>query len=163
MRELVLNGSTEPENVDRRIALLTTLLQQAEQKITHISELRQRNMNYALVLFAAMFTFTMKFSSGLYSALVSVALLSIMAVFCKLDRRLHLFIHGWGKTKTEFMERINQIINDPAKEVKYLRYYKDGEKTAELRSLQPVIFYFLIGGGFLHLVHSLISLITGRG
>jgi hypothetical protein len=157
MNVFALNGSSEPASIDRRIALLTTLLQLAEQKITHIAELRQRNMNYALLLFAGLFTFTMKFPSGVYSAFVSVALLAIMAVFCKLDHRLHRFIHGWGKTKTEFAKRVNQIINEPTQGVTYLRYWADGERTAELRSLQPMVFYFLLGGGILHLSYFLVS------
>lgn len=156
--EFVLNGPTDPPNIDRRITFVTVLLQQTEQKITHISELRQRNMNYALLLFAAMFTFTMKFPlSGLHSAFLSVVLLAIMAVFCKLDRRLHRFIHGWGRTKHEFVKRINQIINEPEKDVKCLSYFKDGEKTAEPGALQPVIFYFLLVGAFLHACYFIVS------
>ena len=153
MKKYLLKGSIDDANIERRIGLLSALLQQAEQKINHISELRQRNMNYALVIFAGLFTFTMKFTSGLYSVFVSVALLAIVGIFCMLDRRLHKFIHGWGKTKTEFMKCINTIINNPSEDIKYQRYYPEGGRTAELRALQPMIFYFLLGGGFIHLVY----------
>jgi hypothetical protein len=162
MKEYLLKGSADNANIERRISLLSSLLQQAEQKITHISELRQRNINYALVIFAGLFTFTLKFTSGLYSLFVSVAMLAMVAIFCMLDRRLHKFIHGWGKTKTEFMECINTIINNPSEDIKYQRYYPDGERTAELKALQPMIFYFLLIGGFVHLVYIGVSWATTR-
>ncbi len=161
MKEYVLRGAAEKETAERRIGLLTSLLHQAEQKITHISELRQRNLNYALVIFAALFTFIMKFPAELYSAFIAAVLLSIMTVFCMLDRRLHKYIHGWGKTRTEFMVRINAIINDPKADVTYQRYWPEGEKRAELFSLQPTIFYFLVFGGLVHFLFLVVSLAKG--
>lgn len=161
MKEYVLRGSPEKENCDRRIELLKSLMLLSEQKMTHISELRQRNLNYALVIFAALFTLTMKFPAELYSAFVAAVLLGIMIVFCMLDLRLHKFIHGWGRTKTEFMERVSDIINDPEADVTYQRYWPDGERTAELFALQPTIFYFLVFGGLVHLLLLVVSLAKG--
>ena len=118
-------------------------------------------MNYALVIFAVLFTFTMKYPWELYSAFVSMALVAIIGVFCMLDRRLHKLIHGWARTKREFVERINTIINDPSEDITYQGYYSEGERTAEFHSLQPVIFYLLLGGGLVHLVYFVVSL--GKG
>lgn len=161
MKEYTLRGTVDDANIERRIGLLSSLLLQAEQKITHMAELRQRNMNYALVIFAGLLTLTMKFPPEAYSAFVSVPLLAIVGVFCMLDRRLHKFVHGWGKTRTRFMERINIIINDPSEDIIYQKYYPEGERTAELTALQPMIFYFLWCGGLVHLVYSVVSWAKG--
>lgn len=161
MKEYVLKGSVVDANIERRIALLTSLMLQAEQKISHMSELRQRNMNYALVIFAGLFTLTMQFPSGLYSVFVCLVLLGIVGVFCKLDRRLHKFIHGWGKTKTRFMECIHTIIEVPSEDVTFQRYYPKAEGKAELTSLQPMIFYFLLGGAGAHWIYFVVSWAKG--
>lgn len=160
MKEYILKGSNNKENIDRRIAFLTKLYEKADEKGTHLSELRQKSMNYALVIFAAMFTFTMRFSDGFYSVFVSLALLCIMFVFCKLDRRFHQYIHGWRRTKTNFMEMITVVVNNPERDIIFRRYWKEGEKTAEINSLQPIIFYFLIFAGFVHLSYFVVSTIT---
>ncbi len=159
MKEYILKGSSDKENIDRRIAFLTKLYEKADEKGTHLSELRQKSMNYALVIFAAMFTFTMKFSDGFYSIFVSLALLCTIFVFCGLDRRFHQYIHGWRGTKTSFMERITNVINDPGQDIKFQRYWKEGEKTAEIKSLQLIIFYFLIFAGCVHLSYFVVSTI----
>lgn len=150
MKEYTLNGSEKDQNIDRRVNLLTALFDRADLKGNHISELRQKNLNYALIIFAGLFTFTMKFPSKLYSVFISAALLGIMIVFCLLDRRYHKFIHGWRKTKTMFMEKVADVINEPRKEVSFVRYLKEEEKTAEFRSLQPIIFYCLVFSGLVH-------------
>ena len=158
MKELTLKGGPEKENAERRIGLLTCLLHQAEQKITHISELRQRNLNYALVIFAGLFTFSMKFAVELYSVFVAGVLLAIMIVFSRLDRRLHKFIHGWGRTRYELVKRINQVINAPTADVTYQIYWPEAEKTAQPLALQPIVFYFLVVGGVIHLTFLILRL-----
>lgn len=145
-KEFTLNGSKSPANIERRISLLTELMRHADQQSFHISELRQKNLNYALFIFAGLFTFNMKFRPEINSFLISFALFVIMIVFCILDRRYHRHIHGWRRTKMEFVNRINDIINAPSRAVVYRRYWNVGEKTAEPVAPIPVIYYFLILG-----------------
>jgi len=83
--------------------------------------------------------------------------LGVMVVFCLLDRRLHTFIHGWRETKTMFMENINTALNDPKCDISYVRYLKVAEKTAEWKALQPIIFYLLGLGTFVHFVYTIVS------
>ena len=102
MLEYPLNGPRDEQNIDARATFLTAWLNRLAQKGDHISELRQKNLNYALIIFAALFTVSMKFpmpSAKPYSVCISLALLGIMIVFCVLDRRYHRYIHGWGETE----------------------------------------------------------------
>ena len=86
---------------------------------------------------------------------VAIALLVIMIVFCLLDRRTHTYIHGWRATEKQFMELLSNLINKPEEDVSYLRYIKEGEKTAELFALQPIIYYLLDASAIINLVYSI--------
>ncbi|MEW6621200.1 MAG: hypothetical protein AB1422_18025 [bacterium] len=59
-----------------------------------------------------------------------------------------------------FIEKASTVINDPTQEISFPRYLEEGEKTAEVFAFQPIIFYFLVLGGFGHLVYFIISAIT---
>jgi hypothetical protein len=156
-----LFGSDEKENIDRRIAFLTSLLGIAERKGPYLGQLRQRNMNYALVAFAGLFTFSFKMPTKLYSLFVSAALFIIVLVFCLLDLRFHKFVHGWRESEKAFIKAISEVINDPTKKITFVRYIEEAEREAENFSLQPMIFYLLVVASFIHLLYSLITLIKG--
>ena len=133
------------------------LLSNAEIKANRLAELRQKNMNYALLTFAGLFTVSLGLfdSNELYSFLASVALFVMMIIFCWGDRRLHKYIHGWRQTRKDFVKLLTELINDPTKDVTFMRYNRQGERGAEVFSIQPLIFYLLVIGGAVHLAFSL--------
>ena len=159
-QEYRLRGSTSVSHIDRRVNLLVSVLDEAVQRGKQISEFRQRNLNYALIIFAGILTFSMRFSESQtkpYTLLVSMALLGIMFVFWLLDGRCHKFIHGWRTTEKHLMEMISKVANDPGTDIWYRRYVKEGEKTAEPFARQRIIFYLLIAGAVGQLVISIVS------
>jgi len=147
-----LYGSSEKENIDQRIAFLVTLLNIAERKGLSISEIRHKYLNYALITFAGLFTIGLSLPTKSFSSFVFAVLLILMSVFCLLDRRFHTFFHGWKKSEKILMQGISEVINNPINEIKIMRYAIDGEKEAEMFSLQPWIFYFLVVMSILLLV-----------
>ena len=141
MIEITLKGTSNP---GQRIDLLTLLHSKAEEKVNHSDMFRQRNMNYALVIFAAFTTVGIKLDSHLSQALASLTLFTLIVIFCIWDRRWHKTKHGWEYSSQVFYEKMRDIINDPSQDVSYKLYYKEGEQTAEWFSLQPIVFYFLL-------------------
>ncbi len=159
-QEYLLRGSTSVSHIDRRVNLLVSVLDEAVQRGKQIGEFRQRNLNYALIIFAAILTFCTRFSEAQakpYSLLVPIALLGIMFAFWLLDGRCHRYIHGWRATEKHLMEMISSVVNDPGTEILYRRYVQEGEKTAEPFSRQRIIFYLLIVGAVGQLVISIVS------
>ncbi|RLI46374.1 hypothetical protein DRO61_09310 [Candidatus Bathyarchaeota archaeon] len=154
MEEYTLKGSANSGINDTRIAFLTKLFDNAAEKGTHLSEMRQRNLNYALIIFVAYLTFGTRITEGINSLPVSVAIVCVMIFFCLLDRRLHQISHGWKTTKFMFMEKINQVINDPTMDIAYVRYDKKGEDAAKKFTLQPMIHYFLVVGCIIQFIFS---------
>jgi hypothetical protein len=60
---ITLTGSNDRENIGHRIAFLTSLLNNGEEKRNHLDELRLKNLNYALLSFAGLFGFGLTLSS----------------------------------------------------------------------------------------------------
>ena len=143
MQEIPLKGITHGAANQTRIDFLTNMLNNSEAKMNHIDGLRQRNMNIAAIIFAAMCTFAFQSSGRAFRPLSFIALVLIMVVFSLLDRRLHRFQHGWRKTRLRFVEALRYVINDPNCDVTVQRYYEEGEREAEPFALQPVLYYIL--------------------
>jgi len=140
--ELSLNGSD-----DRSYTFLLTLLNNAEKKINHLDDLRQKIINYALIVFAGLFGFGMTLSHEYNKSYISISLTVLMVIFCLLDQRFHKMSHGWQETKKILIHKISKTINEPTKNITFPRYSVKGERTVELFSLQSIIFYLLIAGG----------------
>jgi len=132
---------------EKRIELLTTLLTKAREKTDHIDEIRGRNMNYALLIFAGLFGVGMAVEHVLYQFSISTAIVSIMLIFTFWDRRLHKINHGWRRTGSLYCEKITEIINDPGKDVSFCQYYFEKKKKVEWFGFQPIIYYLLVLGG----------------
>jgi len=148
-----LMGSDKEENVRHRIGFLTLLFNVADHREEVIADLRYRNLNYALLIFGGLIAIRLRYQTvSSYSLLSSLALLLIVVVFCLLDRRYHLFIHGWRRTAKTLAGCLCEMINNPIKDKEVKRYYKEGESEAELLHLQPLIYYLLIGGAAINLV-----------
>jgi hypothetical protein len=144
MTEITLKALKDPPNFDQRIDILKLLHRKAEEKVNHLDMYRQRNMNYALVIFAGFSAVGIKLQSHLSQGIVSVTLLALMVIFCIWDRRWHGYRHGWDYSSRVFYERLCAITNEPNNDISYKLYYAEGEVKAEWSSLQPIVFYFLI-------------------
>jgi hypothetical protein len=143
---ITLKGSS---NIEYRLRFLSALLSQSEEKINHIDQSRQTNMNYALIIFAGLFGLGIGLEDIFYKLSISTAIFVLMGVFCFWDRRLHKISHGWQCSSTTFCEITSNVINNPKKNFSFPRYREDCEKKAEWFSFQPVIFYALIFGGLI--------------
>ena len=154
-REWTLRGQADPESIARRQRLLGTVFEAARGKGTEVAQLRQTNMNYAILVFAALLTFSVQFSKGWYSVVVSAALLFMMCVFSSLDRRFHRYIHGFRATERHLIESMATLLNQPSADLAFRRYISEAEKTAERWSLQPIITYSLVVVSALHLFYCL--------
>jgi len=146
MSEITLRGSG---NVEHRLKILSALYSQAEEKINHIDESRQGNMNYALVIFAGLFGLSVGLNNRVYQLYISITIFIVMCIFCLWDRRLHKISHGWRSSSSTFCQTISEVINNPDQDITLPRYRADGEKKAEWFSFQPMIFYALVLGGLI--------------
>jgi hypothetical protein len=151
-----LLGSINPESIARRQELLRSMYETARSKGAEVAQLRQTNLNYALLIFAGLFTFSFQFAKGWYSVIGSAALCLIMCIFCVLDRRLHKFIHGWRATEKHLTEKITYLLNYPSENIEFRRYISEAERNAEWRSLQPMIMYAFILASLFHFVYCLL-------
>lgn len=134
-------------NEGYRINFITTLLNNAESKVNHFDGLRQRNLTIALAIFAGMFAFTMQSSNDLRALSTSVALTVLMIIFFILDHRIDKYSSGWQETRTDLIESLQTVINDPEKDIKFLKYNKDGERNANLLGWKSILHFMLVIGG----------------
>ncbi len=141
MKEMTLKGSG---NIKYRIDFLMALFNQADEKIKHIDDRRQRNLNYAMIIFAGLSGFAVGLDNLAYRLYITIALSLTMLVFCLWDRRLHEASHGLQASLVTFREKIQQIINNPGKNTEFSAYRSDCEKDAEWLSFLPMIYYLLI-------------------
>jgi len=139
----------ESSDIEHRIGILSILFNQAEEKIRHIDESRQRNMNYALVIFAGLFGLGIGLDNLVYRLYISTTIFIVMLIFCLWDRRLHKISHGWQSSSFTFCRKIGEAMNNPDQDISFPRYRADAEKRVEWRSFQPMIFYALVFGGFI--------------
>ena len=146
MRDITLLGSSD---VEHRIDMLSLLFNQAQEKINHIDESRQRNMNYALVIFVGLVGLGIGLDNRVYQLFISAIISIVMFVFCLWDRRLHKISHGWQSSSFTFCRKIGEVINSPDQDITFPRYRADAEKRAECFSFRPMIFYALVLGGFI--------------
>lgn len=159
LKEWTLSGETDPGSITRRQGLLDTLFKDARDKGIEIAQLRQKNLNLAIIIFAALFTFSFRFSTGWYSVAVSAALVFIMGVFSILDRRFHKFIHGFRASERHLTGTMVALLNEPSSDLVFRRYISAGKKTAEWRAWQPIITYALVVVSVFHLIYCLIIVI----
>jgi hypothetical protein len=130
--------------LEQRIDTLKLLYQKAEEKVIHADTFRQRNLNYALVIFAGLIAAGVKISSTVAPYIISITLIIVMVIFCGWDRRWHQIKHGWDHTGKECYLLIVELINNPIQDVSIPSYISAAESDAEWFSWQPIIFYFLI-------------------
>lgn len=84
MKKITLVKSAD---IDRRIEIIKVLLNKAEARVRHSDLFRQRNMNYALVVFAGLIALRVKLVSSEAQIVISATLLVLSIIFCVWDRR----------------------------------------------------------------------------
>jgi len=141
MNEITLKSSSD---ISQRVELLTILYNKAGDNVHHSDTFRQRNMNYSLVIFGALMALGIKLEDLLSRSTVSGTLLTLMVIFCLWDRRWHKIKHGWDYSSRIFYKKMEEVVNEPSKDVTFKVYYIEGERFAERFSFQPIVFYFLI-------------------
>jgi hypothetical protein len=146
MEEIRLKGTS---CITKRIDFLTDLFEKAESRILHSDSFRQRNMNFALAIFAGLFAVGVKTEGLFLHITLSVSLFLLMLSFTIWDRKWHKTKHGWQESRDEFRTKLIELINKPDIDTLFFPYYKDGEKTAEKDSWQSIIFYCLTVGAVL--------------
>lgn len=76
------------------IAILKILHDKSENKVLHSDMFRQRNMNYALVIFAGLVAAAIRLDRELPHYIIPTILTTLMVIFTVWDRRWHRNKHG---------------------------------------------------------------------
>jgi len=129
---------------DAGLEILSGLAKRAEDRVLHSDTFRQRNINFALVIFAGFIALGSRVHGQAAHLLTSGTLLALMTIFALWDRRWHKTKHGWQQTRNVLTSKVVKLANHPKKDVQFQLYCPDAEKTAEPFSFQPMIFYFLV-------------------
>ena len=127
-----------------RIQVITILHEKSEGKVFHADTFRQRNMNYALVIFAGLIAAEIKLGNEIPHYILSSTLTILMVIFAIWDRRWHMIKHGWDATAAAAYDNLAKLANNPEQDLTFFTFEKKGEKTAEWNSWQPIVFYFLV-------------------
>jgi len=140
---IILKGNSK---LKQRIDYLYKLFDNAERRVLHCDTFRQRNINYALLIFAGLFVLGENSKELIIHILISFSLLLLMISFTLWDRKWHKTKHGWQYTRNMFRDKLALLINNEKDNIEIFSYYKVGEDDAERDSFQPLLFYFLIIG-----------------
>lgn len=145
MTEYILHDKAKPKS---KREVLVLKYHEAKAKVTHADTFRQRNMNYALIIFAGVYSLGFKYSESNNSIILSILLTTLMIIFCAWDRRWHKHKHGWSACAKNCYDNLVDLTNNESQEIKYLNFIsgKKGSDSAEWTSFQPIVFYFLIVG-----------------
>jgi hypothetical protein len=142
MPEITLHKSADKAD---RIHVLTILHEKAEGRVFHSDTYRQRNMNYALVVFAGLIAAQLKLENQMPHYVLSATLTILMTIFAIWDRRWHKFSHGWNATGSACFRKLAELVNSSGKEdLTFLTYEAKGEGKAQRLSWQPIVYYFLV-------------------
>jgi hypothetical protein len=141
MKEMTLKGSSD---IKYRFDFLMALFNQANDIMKHIDDRRQTSLNYALAIFAGLLGLAIGINNLIYRLYITIALSLIMLIFCMWDRRLHKANHGVQASLRTYREKIQELINNPSKDLEFPTYRLDHEKDAEWFSFLPIIYYVLI-------------------
>jgi len=128
MSEYELNASQN--NFSHRIDILKELIDQANNKINHIDNLRQANFSLALLIFAGLISFGLSQSEIFIQCCIAIVLPVFMIILSNYDHDLHRYLHGWGRTKVNLIINLSSLINCPDTNLNLKTYYKEGELRA---------------------------------
>lgn len=140
------------EHFKIKIEFIKQLIDNTVSRSISISQIRQRNLNFALLVFGALITFT-------YSSLgedllipISIFLPIVSIAFWLTDHRHHKYIHGWAETQKLLEQSIKDLLNKDHKII-VPRYSKIGEYSAERCIGQPLVFLLLFIGSLINFIN----------
>jgi hypothetical protein len=139
--EVTLLGSADKSD---RFQVLTMMQKKTQERVLHADTFRQRNMNYALVIFAGLIAAELKLENQVPHLVLSSTLTILMMIFAIWDRRWHKISHGWNATGKAGFRKLADLVNNPDLNITFLTYEAEGEGRAELFSWQPILLYFLV-------------------
>jgi hypothetical protein len=110
---LTLYGGT-PCDVGVRVDVLKTLLTRADTYARYVAEMRQKLLNYSLLVFGAVIAFstgrivvnTNPQADIFNRRFAAYALVAVMLVFTYLDVHLHKYGHGWRRTAAKITQAL---------------------------------------------------------
>ncbi|MGO9317007.1 MAG: hypothetical protein ACLPXT_11520 [Terracidiphilus sp.] len=146
MSRLDLKGNIDKGKADNslRIQIITMLHEKAANRMIHADTFRQRNMNYALAIFAGLVVAGIRPENKVPHYVLSIMLTVLMILFTFWDNRLHKFSHGWRTTSSNCLHKLEDLVNDPNQKINICTYDSKGEKGAKWYSLQPFVYYLLV-------------------
>lgn len=146
------NEFSFPESLEteQKLKILTEIYNKSEETVMHFDNLRQRNLNLALIIFAGLFGLGIKVDIKEYQFILSIAITFLMIIFFIIDYKFHKRTHGFRGAANKLIKNMSEIEN--MTEVKFQNYDNNYANKAELNSLHSIIYYALILGGLLTLL-----------
>jgi len=142
--KITLPTSLQPEE---KLRIISEVYRQIEAMIMHFDSLRQRNLNFALIIFAGLFGLGAKVAGTINLLFISVPLTILMIIFLLIDRKFHEYSHGFQGSSYTLIHKMSEIRN--AGDLVFEKYDYDFAKKAEWTSLQCIIYFSLIVGGII--------------
>jgi hypothetical protein len=121
MNEIILPTSLEPEE---KLRIISDVYRQIEEMIRHLDSLRQRNLLF-----------------------ISIPLTILMLIFLLIDRKFHVYNHGFQGSSYKLIHKMSEIRNEG--DLVFEKYDYEFAKKAEWTSLQCIIYLGLIAGGII--------------
>ncbi len=128
-----------------KVDALKLLMEEAESKGNHLDTLRQVNFSMTLFVFAGLTGFGINQSNLVVRLCIIVVLTAFMLILSDYDHNLHKYLHGWRRTKEKHLLALSNLINNPASDVTFQTYYKDGEEKAvkeDCHSIKNLLSFF---------------------
>jgi hypothetical protein len=144
MNKITLPSDLHPEE---KLKIISEVYGKIEAMIMHFDSLRQRNLNVALIMFTGLFGLGVNVGSSINLAFISIPLTILMTIFFLIDRKFHVYSHGYQRSSYKMIHTMSQIRN--SENLEFEKYDDEYAKTAEWRNLQSIIYYCLITGSIL--------------
>jgi hypothetical protein len=169
--ELVLPCPTCEPQRQSILGLLSSLLAAAQEKVRHLDQLRQRNLNYSFLLFGGLFGVSVTLSESYMQSAVFASLVLLMVLLGLYDRKMHKVSHGWRRTQEWHAHIVNDVIQEPLRDAneaklpeptKVRTYYVEGEADAEWWSVIPILYYVLTTAAVILAVLATFGLLLAR-
>ena len=132
---------------EEKLQILIAVYNKIEEYIMHFDNLRSKNFNFALVIFAALFSIGIYLNTPRQRIIVSTVITVFMIMFLLIERKYHKYSHGF---QTPSYQLIHEMANINKKSpITIIKFDEKYASEAEKYSLQAVIYYLLILGGIL--------------
>jgi len=142
-----LNKVTLPACLDteKKLAIVSKVYEEAKEMIMHLDILRMRNLNFALIIFAGLFGLGLNIKGDTSRLLISCSITALMFVSLLIDRKLHIYNHGYQGSTYNLLHKMSEIRDKT--ELIFEKYDYDYAKEAKWKSQQTIIHVCLTIGG----------------